>query len=60
VLEMVSLVFEGVESLVFHLPSSAARAHDGVGVVPSDREIRNPAKVLRAGWAFFPVFQDID
>jgi hypothetical protein len=60
VLAMVSLVLQCVESLVFHLPSSAASAHDGVGVFLRDREIRNPTEVLCAAGAFFPVFQDID
>ena len=58
VLAMVSVVLQCVESLVFHFPSSAASAHDGVGVFLSDREIRNPAEVLRAAWAHFPVFQE--
>jgi hypothetical protein len=60
VLAMVSLVLQCIESLVFHLPSSAASAHDGVGVFPGDREIRDPTEVLCAARAFFPVFQDID
>jgi len=60
VLKVVSLVFEGIEGFVFHLPPSTACAHDGIGVFPSKGEIRNPAKVLGALGAFFPVFQDID
>lgn len=58
VLAMVSLVFQCVESLVFHLPSSAASAHDGIGVFLGDGEIRNPTEVLCAPGASFPVFED--
>ena len=59
-LVMVPLVLQCVESLVFHLPPSTASSHDGVCVFQSDGEIRNPAEVLRALWALFPVFQNID
>jgi len=60
VLEMVSLVLEGIEGLVLYPPSGAASAHDGVDVFPGEREIRDPAEVPCAGGALFPVLQDID
>jgi hypothetical protein len=60
VLEVVSLVLEGVEGLVLHLPPGAACAHDGVNVFTGEGEVRNPAEVLCAAGALFPVLQDID
>ena len=43
--EVVALVFQGVERLVFDFPAGTAGAHYLVNVVAGDGEIRNPAEI---------------
>jgi hypothetical protein len=45
VLEVVALILEGIEGLVFDLPARSASAHELVNVVPGDGKIGDPAAV---------------
>jgi len=42
VLEVISLVFEGVEGFVLNFPTGAAAPHDVIDIVPRDGEVGNP------------------
>jgi hypothetical protein len=45
VLEVVALVFEGVEGLVLNLPAGAGTSHQGHEVGRPDRDVRDPREV---------------
>ena len=59
-LQVVSLVFEGVEGFIFHLPPGSSPAHDEIDVLFGESEIRDPGEVLLAVVPYLPIFEKID
>ena len=61
VLEVVALVFEGVEGFVLDFPACAGSSHEGHEVVFMDGDIRDPREVgHRAVGGVLPVLEEID
>ena len=60
VLEIVALIFQSVESLVFDFPPTTPSTHDLIGIVASDLKIGNPGEILGPIAIGFPVFEDVD
>ena len=59
VLEVISLILQGVEGLVLDLPTRPTAPHDLVSVLFGDGEIGDPAERFHLVSRHFPVFQDI-
>jgi len=57
VLEIVPLVFKGVEGFIFDFPPSPATAHDLIDIFRGEDEVGNPGEVFFLLTAEFPVFQ---
>ena len=57
VIEVIALVFQGIERLILNLPPGASASHKMKDIVLGDGQIGNPGEMLRlAGLAvFFPV-----
>lgn len=60
VLEVISLILEGVEGFVFDFPAGAPAPHDVVDIVLGQGEVGNPTEVLGLLAVILPVFQDVD
>ena len=59
--EVVALILEGIEGLVFDLPAGPAGTHDGNGVFPGNGQIGHPTEPGDlVTLADLPVFQKID
>ena len=56
-IEVIPLVFQGVERFIFYFPSGASTPHKLENIFLGDGQIGDPCKMLRlAGFAvFFPV-----
>ena len=59
-LEIVPLVFEGVEGFIFDFPPSPATAHDLIDVFRGDDEVGDPGEVFFPLAAELPVLQQIN
>lgn len=59
-LEIVTLVFQGVEGFVLDFPASPATSHDLVSVAAGNLEVGNPSEVPGITAIGFPVFKEID
>ena len=60
VLELMPLVFEGVEGFVLNLPTCPSCSHEGINIAAHDGEIRNPGEILFSFIADFPILEEID
>ena len=60
VLEVVALVFQGVERFVFHLPPRPSTPHELRDVPFAHAHVRHPAKVLDLGSANLPILDEMD
>ena len=58
--EMITLIFEGIEGLIFDLPACTAASHEFISVAFCYCEINNPTEMLHFCGRDFPVFQKID
>jgi len=58
--EMIALVFEGIESLIFNLPAYSTALHKFIGIVICYSKISNPTEMLRFFGRDFPVFQEVN
>ena len=60
VLEMIALILEGVEGLVFDFPACSPASAQGIGVVLVDDEVGDPTEMAGGVAVDFPVLQEID
>jgi hypothetical protein len=58
-LQVVALVFQGVEGLVLNFPTSPPGPHQVVSVLGGEDEIGDPGKALGGFGSHLPVFQDV-
>src|SRR5271165_3028961 len=60
-LQVISLVFQGVESLILDLPTGASPPHDVPDVLRSQEKVGDPTEMLNLPIGVdLPVFQHID
>jgi hypothetical protein len=60
VLEVVALVFQGVEGLIFDLPPGAARPHDATNIGLGDGNVGDPGEPDLFIASHLPVFEEVD
>src|SRR5712671_1835659 len=60
VLEVVALVLQGVERLIFDLPACPATPHELVDITLAYPQVRHPTAVLHLVRADLPVLDEID
>jgi len=60
VLEVVALVFQGVEGLIFDFPSGATGPHDAIGIGLGDGNVGDPGESDHVIARHLPVFEEVD
>ena len=60
VLELIALVFERIESFIFHFPAGTPSSHQGLNIISSHLDIGDPAEQALLIAVDFPVLQEID
>ena len=60
VLEVIALIFQRIECLIFNLPPRPSSAHQGIDVALAHPQVRHPTKVLDSVSAHLPVLNEIN
>ncbi len=58
--KLISLVLEGIKSLVFDFPAGAPAAHNTFHIPFADLEMGHPAEMLGLIGSNFPILNEID
>src|SRR5215831_20122283 len=59
-LEVVALIFQCIERLVFNLPPRPATPHEVIDVPRADAQVCHPTKVLHLVLTHLPILDEID
>ena len=59
VLEVIALIFQGVEGLILDLPAGPSTAHNRENVQFDDEKVRHPTKVPGFVLADFPILDKV-
>ena len=60
VLEVIALIFEGIEGFILNLPPSATTSHQFKHIGCGDDQIGNPAKMLHLVAFNFPILDEVN
>src|SRR5918912_711773 len=60
VLEVVALIFQGIERFVFDAPARSTTLHEPVNRALVDPQVGDPAEVLDVALECFPALEEID